>query len=213
MSAARRRCGPARSAARAAAWALACGLVPALLGASSDEAPRPGQYCPLPRAGEKPRCLEPAESEFGEFFAALDEGEVSDRDAERVEAALADDRRDQEDFLALSSLTYGYYRLAQRAAADPQTDPEIAARLERWNRLLSAVYAREEDDDPLRRAVREAAQDLHDRAPAVEAECLNEDGIPVGCTSTEALLAQLDAADRVGVRGALARILGRWFGE
>jgi hypothetical protein len=186
-------------------------LVASPVGAA-DPKPAQGTYCPLPRAGEKPSCLAPAQSAYGEFFAAVEQGQIGDEAAARVEAELTDPTRDQDDFLALSSLAYGYYRLAQQAA-DPSTDPSLAARLERWNRLLSAAYARDAQDEPFRSAVRLAASDLAEKAPEVRTECVGEDGEPVACSATRSLLEQLDAADRVGVRGALARILDRWLGE
>jgi hypothetical protein len=192
---------------------VAClAAAPPAAAADPGEAPHAGQYCPLPQAGEKPRCLAPAETEYREFFAALDQGKVSDQDTARIEATLSDARRDEDDYLALSSLTYGYWRLAREAAARPGADAEIAARLQSWNRLLSAAYAREPADDPFRSAVRRAATDLRENAPDVETECVDDEGRAVTCSATASLVDQLDAADRVGVRGALAHILERWFG-
>ena len=35
-------------------------------------------YCPLPRRGETPRCLQPAQDAYGEFFEALEAHETPD---------------------------------------------------------------------------------------------------------------------------------------
>lgn len=208
-----RRPGAGGAVGIALALLAGAGLVAPEVVRGAGDPGKAGAYCPLPKAGEKPSCLAPAESEYKEFFAALDEGSVDDQDAARVEAVLADSERDDADYLALSSLAYGYYRMAQQAAGNPETDPVIARRLERWNAILSDAYEAHSGDEGFRSAVRLAATDLHENSPGVPGECLDADGRPVACTTTDALLAQLDRADRVGVRGALARILGRWFGE
>ena len=62
--------------------------------------------------------------------------------------------------------------------------------------------------------MREAALDLQHRAPRVELSCLDESGSRVRCDSTEAVLRDIDRLrDQVGVRGALSRLLGRFFGD
>jgi hypothetical protein len=176
---------------------------------------RPGAYCPFPKPGEKPACLLPAKQEYGEFFAALDQkGDVGEAAAARLEADLAAGAVSQNAYLALSSLAYGYYRLSQQAAAAPNEDPELVARLERWNTLLARAYAASPQDARFQDSVREAALDLKRRAPPVDLACLDEAGSRVRCDSTEAVLRDIDRMrDQVGVRGALSRLLGRFFSD
>jgi len=175
----------------------------------------PGAYCPFPKAGEKPKCLEPATQEYGEFFTAIDGGgDRSEAAVARLERDVAEGAASEEPYLAISSLSYGYYRLAQQAAANPDEDPVIVARLERWNTLLSEAYARSADDENYRAAVRDAALDLRERAPAVTLDCVDEHGEVVGCTSTESVIRGFNrAGDQVGIRGALGRLLNRMFGD
>ncbi len=176
---------------------------------------RPGAYCPFPKPGEKPACLLPAKQEYGEFFAALDaKGDVGQTAAARLEADVAAGASSENAYLALSSLAYGYYRLSQQAAAAPNEDPELVARLERWNSLLSSAYASSPQDARFQESVREAALDLQRRAPPVDLSCLDESGSRVRCDSTEAVLRDIDRLrDQVGVRGALSRLLERFFGD
>ena len=176
---------------------------------------RPGAYCPFPKPGEKPACLLPAKQEYGEFFVALDaNGDVGETAAARLEADVAAGAGSGNAYLALSSLAYGYYRLSQQAAATPNDDPELVARLERWNALLSRAYASSAQDADFQDSVREAALDLKRRAPPVALSCLDESGGRVPCDSTEAVLRDIDRLrDQVGVRGALSRLLGRFFGN
>lgn len=176
---------------------------------------RPGAYCPFPKPGEKPACLLPAQQEYGEFFTALDgEGDVGETAAARLEADLAAGASAETAYLALSSLAYGYYRISQQAAAAPGEDPELVARLERWNSLLASAYAASPQDTRFQDSVREAALDLKHRAPPVDLSCLDESGSRVRCDSTEAVLRDIDRLrDQVGVRGALSRLLGRFFGD
>jgi len=175
---------------------------------------RPGAYCPFPKPGETPACMLPAKQTYGEFFAALDEdGAVGDAALARVEADVAAGATSENAYLALSSLAYGYYRLSQQAAATPGLDPEIATRLERWNALLAQAYAASPQDASFQDSVREVALDLQRRSPKVELACLDESGARVTCDSTDAVLRDIDRLrDEVGVRGALARLLGRFFG-
>jgi hypothetical protein len=121
-------------------------------------------------------------------------------------------RADEESaYLALSSLSYGYYRLAQRAAENQDADPEITARLARWNELLARAYRASPDDERYRAAVKQAALDLHERAP-IDLPCAGSQGAR-SCRSTEDVLREIEAAsDRVGIRGALAGLLRRMFG-
>jgi hypothetical protein len=176
---------------------------------------RPGAYCPFPKPGEKPACMLPAKQAYGEFFAALDgNGDVDEAAAARLEADVAAGAGSENAYLALSSLAYGYYRLSQQAAATPNDDPEVVARLERWNALLSSAYASSPQDAKFQASVREAALDLQRRAPPVELSCLDQSGARVRCDSTEAVLRDIDRLrDEVGVRGALSRLLGRFFGD
>ena len=199
-----------RGRTRAGALASALWLAGPLPAHGAGEV-RPGAYCPLPKTGEQPKCLEPARGQYGDFFEALDGGEPSDAAVARVEEDLASGGASERAYLALSSLAYGYYRLAQLAASTPGEDPSIVARLERWNGLLSGAYASSEDAD-YRQAVRNAAEDL-DQQSAVELECVDAAGETVPCRSTEVLLRGLDqAGGEVGVRGAVQRMLRRIFG-
>jgi hypothetical protein len=196
------------------AGGLLAGVWLAAAAQAADEV-RPGAYCPFPKPGEKPACLEPAKDAYGEFFTALDEqGAVDEAAAARMEADLAAGADSQNAYLALSSLAYGYYRLSQQAAATPNEDPQVVARLERWNAVLSRAYAASPQDAKFQDSVREAALDLQRRAPPVALSCLDESGGHVRCDSTQAVLRDIDRLrDQVGVRGALARILGRFFGD
>lgn len=194
---------------RIGALLLAAGVA-AGLAASAAEGVAPGSYCPLPKAGQEPKCLAPARKEYAEFFSAIDEHAVDDARLARVEAELASD---DDNYLALSSLAWGYYRLSLQAAQTPGTDPEIVARLERWNALLGNAYGARPPDDPYRQAVREAALDLQASAPPVALECRDGTGDTVECESTDAVVRGLDAAaSDVGLRGGLERLLHRWFG-
>lgn len=207
------RCAGPRPAHRGAAVVLP--VLALLLGATAVRAVAPGAYCPLPQAGEKPKCLEPAVAAYGEFFEAVEaQGPVSDEPLARVEADVAAGGDESSSYLALSSLAYGYYRLSQRAAEAGGVDADVARRLERWNALLAQAYETHAADDAYRRSLREAAVDLHARAPGVEVACEDAAGQPARCGSTEALLRALHGQrDSVGVRGALGRLLERWFGD
>jgi hypothetical protein len=173
----------------------------------------PGAYCPLPKRGETPTCLEPAQAEFGDFFRTVQEGGSDPAGLARVEETVAAGAVSERAFLALSSLSYGYYRLSQQAARTPGADPEIAARLERWNELLGRAYETSGEHEDYRRAVREAALDLQRNAPPVRLTCRDERGEPVACDSTDAVMRGIDtAADDVGLRGGLERLLERILG-
>jgi hypothetical protein len=172
---------------------------------------QPGAYCPLPKPGEERACLEPARGRYGAFFDSLEEGAPRNDETARLEGEVESGGAEAP-YLALSTLAYGYYRLAERAAARPDSDPEIAARLERWNALLARAYAGAENPD-YKAAVRLAALDLSRNTPAIELQCQDAQGQQVACQSTEAVLRGIDAQGRrVGVRGALERILRRIAG-
>ena len=157
--------------------------------------------------------MEPAQHEYAEFFTALDEGEISDADAERLESEVASGATGTAPYLAISSISYGYYRLAQRAAESPGEDPEVVARLQRWNELLSAAYDTSAGDPNYRKAVRDAAHDLQQRAPAVVLACADERGHATECNSTEAVIRGINRTqETVGIRGALERLLDRLVG-
>lgn len=171
----------------------------------------PGAYCPLPEPGKTRECLEPARGRYGGFFEGLESGEPSDEAVAQVEADLAQGGGERA-YLALSTLAYGYYRLADLAAATPGEDPAIVARLKGWNALLARAYAGAEDPD-YRRAVRSAAVDLSEHSRAVQVDCIDARGEPIECTSTEAVLRGLDqTSGEVGIRGSLQRILERLTG-
>ena len=196
------------------AFALALGLAASagLAGAAGEIAP--GAYCPLPEPGEKAECLTPAKNTYGGFFDAVAAGRVEDDEMAQVETDLAAGASAENAYLALSSLAYGYYRMAQRAAADPEQDPIVIARLERWNQLLASAYEASPDDGRYRAAVQQAALDVHRRSPPVGLACLDENGDPARCDSTEAVLRTLGRRrDETGIRGALGRLIGRVFGE
>jgi len=179
-------------------------------GAGADQ---PGAYCPLPRKGETPRCLEPAMAEYREFFSAIERADVSETGLARLERDVAEGAEAKNAYLALSSLAYGYYRLSQRVAAAGDTDPRLLARLERWNALLAVAYETSGENTEFRRAVREAALDLQRNAPPVRLRCVDERGETVECDSTDAVMRGIDAAaNEVGIRGALERLIKRILG-
>jgi hypothetical protein len=178
----------------------------------SDEI-QPGAYCPFPQEGETRECLDPAEDAYAEFFSALAAGDLSDEDAARLERDVASGPSSEAPYLAISSLSYGYYRLAQRAATNPDEDPAVVARLQRWNELLAQAYDVSADDPSYRAAVREAALDLERRGPQVKLHCVDERGRRTECNSTEAVLRGFNRAEeKIGIRGALGRLLRRMMG-
>lgn len=174
----------------------------------------PGAYCAIPEPGETPDCLDPAKSQFGDFFRAIDAGETDDAPLADVERAVAEGAGDAEGYLALSSLAYGYYQLSQRAARSETVDPAIASRLERWNDLFARVYGADPGATAWRDAVRAAALDLEAHAAPVALACRGSDGTSTPCTATEAVMLSIDraASDR-GYRGGLEKLLERWFGD
>ncbi|MCH7709869.1 MAG: hypothetical protein IH884_15380 [Myxococcales bacterium] len=173
-----------------------------------------GAYCPLPAQGERPACLEPARAEYGEFFNAVERGALSDAAAAQVEATVAAGADSDQAYLALSSLAYGYWQLSKSAVAAQQRNPELVERLERWNALLGMAYDDATDDEAWRRALRSAAKDLQRRAPPIELRCIDDRGETHPCDSTDAVMRGIDAAaGRVGLRGALERLLQRILGS
>jgi hypothetical protein len=191
-------------------------LLPLALGtplAFGSEAIKHGAYCPFPEKGETPKCLEPAKDRYAEFFKALAAGRLSDADAAKLERDVASGASSKTPYLAISSLSYGYYQLAQRAAANPDEDPAVVARLERWNELLVRAYDMGAGDPSYRAAVREAALDLEQRGPRVMLGCVDELGRKSECNSTEAVLRGINQAEeKVGIRGALGRLFRRVLG-
>jgi len=203
---------------KAARPALAlAGLLALPLGTSEVRAAgadQPGAYCPLPKAGETPRCLQPAMAEYGEFFSAIEQADVSEAHLARLEGDVAAGAEAENAYLALSSLAYGYYRLSQQVAASDDADPLFLARLERWNALLAMAYETSADDAEFRQAVREAALDLKRHAPPVRLRCVGARGETIECDSTDAVMRGIDAAaNEIGFRGALERLLRRIWGH
>jgi hypothetical protein len=175
--------------------------------------PEVGAYCPLPKKGEAPVCLSPAKAEYGEFFAALESGNLSDANTAPIETDLragdATDRR----VLALSSVSYGYYTLARQISEQDEADPRLLARLRHWNQLLLDTYGQSGVDPQLQAAVREAAVDLHAHAPAVGEMCpAGEPGTQ--CDGADGLVRALAMIDsNAGVRTPLSRLVNRLLGE
>lgn len=203
----------ALTALRAVIATGALALAPGLLAHAADGDPsKAGAYCKLPAPGEKPVCLAPAQAEYEEFFSDLDAGTPSAASAARIESDLNGD--DDSAYLALSSLSYGYWQLAQRAAQNEHVDPALAEQLADWNELLSQAYADQENDDSFRAAVREAALDLDARTPVDGFECLDDEGAVTSCRPAAALVARMEGLDeQLGVRGAIRRVLERLFPE
>lgn len=195
------------------AVAIALGASPPAIGANPG-AIGPGSYCRLPEPGEKPACLEPAKQTYGaDVFAALDAGNVTDAQLEQLEDDVAAGSNSDNAYLALSSLTYAYWRMAQQAATAPGEDPAIVARLDRWNRLLGGAFETSSDPE-FRDAMVVAAEDLRDRAPAVSLRCVDSKGATSQCDSTDALLRGYEAASaEIGIRGALRRLFERITGR
>ena len=210
--------GPARRRAGAALLVTlwAAHLWVGLASAAAGGAVKPGAYCPFPKKGEKPACFTEVEQEYKDFFDAVDSGADIDDHEARLERELQEGGVDAS--LAVSSLAYGYFRLAQKAAAEAQPDPDLVARLQRWNQLLASVYQDAEAGSQFRDTVRDAAEDLVENAPAVSSECV--DGLDANgaeCNTAGTLLSALtaldDPANDTGVRGALSRMLGRFTSD
>jgi hypothetical protein len=193
---------------------MAAGASPA--SADHGPEPQPGSYCPFPAKGEAAACMIPVQRRYGAFFEAVDRGDVTEMDADRLERDLAGGGVDEGSYLALSSLAYAYYRVAERAAASPTPATALVARLESWNGLLFSAYANSNPESHFREALRLAMADLYHRAPAVPSACEEPGADPASCKTTSRLLETLqqldDPADEHGVRGALSRLFGRIFG-
>lgn len=191
----RRRAGPGLATLALAATAGA----PPAAGVGGDPA-QPGSYCLLPdRPGGERRCLAPARQRYGELFESLEEGGAPPPEAsQEVEREL--ETGGPGAVLALSSLSYAYWRIALRAAETEEMDPALADRLEEWNRVLATAYERHRHEPELRHEIHTAAADLEARAPeSVE--------------PARGLLGRLDDVDgRLGLRGAIRRVLERVFG-
>jgi hypothetical protein len=182
------------------------------LGAAGGEV-KPGAYCPLPKPGEKPSCLVPAQSEYGEFFQGVESGAPSEAQLQRVEREVSGGSDSENPFLALNALSYGYYTMAQAVARDPESDPALIAHLERWNDLLATAYEVSGENLEFRAAVRSAALDLQNRAPALGLRCTDTRGEAARCDSTEAVLRGLsDKRETAGIRGTLNRLIDRISG-
>ena len=196
----RRRVSRGRAAALAAS---------ALLLLAAGDPSKPGAYCPLPKAGEVPACLAGAQETYQGFFLGVEEGKLDEAEAERVEAAVRGGEVE-----ALSSLSYGYFVLANALSREEAPNPALRARLERWNALLSETWAESEEDPRYRAAVREAAEDIGRNVPALGLRCTDAEGRVTECASTEAVIRAMDARrQETGLRGALARLLTTLFGE
>ena len=126
--------------ARLLAVAASLGMLSAGPVFAIEPSAAPGAYCPFPEPGQKPACLAPVQERYPAFLEGADRGRIDEAVTAGVEADLtaASDTRDA--YLALSSLAYAYYRLAQREAANPGADPALVRRLEHWNGLLSGLY-------------------------------------------------------------------------
>jgi len=195
---------PVRSRLALLATAALC------LGATKD-ASAPGAYCPLPKAGEVPSCLAGAQETYQGFFLGLEAGNLDEAEAARIEQDLKGARPEKR-FEALSSLSYGYFRLAGNVAGSERPNPALISRLERWNQLLGEAYAESEADPSYRAAVREAAVDLRRNVPALGLRCADEQGRTTRCESTEAVIRAMDARrQETGLRGALSRLIQAVF--
>lgn len=191
-------------------WALCLLVAPSVAAAAGNA---PGSYCPFPEEGKKPECLTGAQARYSGFYRGIESGRIDADDAARVEEDLVAGGEAARTYQALSSIAYAYYVLARRAAESPRADPELVARLERWNALLALAYHDTPSDASLRAAVREAAEDLRRRAAPVELACKDADGDPARCTSTDAVLRSIDdARDQTGVRGQLGRLMEHLLG-
>jgi len=186
---------------------------PVLAAKDAAKAPsEPGAYCPFPKQGEKPACFAPVEKEYSAFFASVDAGDIDEEQLAQIERELESAGNDEGAYMAVSSLAYGYYLLAERAAKSDEPDPALVERLNGLNDLLAAVYDAPNARPEFRVAVRAAAEDLRERSPAVPTPCEPGSG-GERCETTGTLLRALKAIDDPstdsGVRGALGRLLER----
>jgi hypothetical protein len=171
-----------------------------------------GSFCRLPEPGEKPVCLQPARDTYGEFFAAVEEGHVSDDLLDGPESALVAEPGSYEAYVALTSIAFGYLSLARHASDTADMNPELAGRLERWNELLSETYARRSVPAHFKDALRQAADDLHFRVSNMRTSCVMASGRSGGCSS--GLVGALREADEAGVvRSPMRRLIERIRGN
>lgn len=180
------------------AFALSLGApLAAAAGAGGSGRPLPGAYCPIPEPGQPAACIDVARETYPGFIEGVEQGEL---DPEATRALEADLDSVDRVYLALSSLAYGYYRLAEHS--DGEADPSPAAEiLERWNHLLSQLYEASHDRPELQHAVRTAAEDLDRKAQSDSSDVLLR------------TLRQADAeAEQHGIRAALSRIVQRMRG-
>lgn len=195
---------------------LRAGLPLALLASltcSDRGKPAAGAYCKIPEEGQASACLQPAQHNYTEFFSGLAQNKLSDEDAQRVERDVAQGAQSERSYEALSTLAYGYYRLARATSSRGGSDPEITARLEHWNELLSKAYATSEKDPGYREAVRQAALDVRRRTPPMGLRCTDAGGNPARCDSTEAVVRAMgEVRDTTGVRGKIGLLFDRIFG-
>jgi hypothetical protein len=183
----------------------------AVQAASGSEAGKAGAYCPLPAPGQKPSCLAPAQQEYGAFFAAVQEGRVEPTASDLVEADLAGASGTERAYLALSSVSYGYFRLAEQIGVRPDADPILLARLARWNDLLLGLYGQSNLDPGFRAAIRDMANDLHRHTVGLQPSCAATEF--EHCGQTAELVRAMASMDRsTGVRSPLAQILQRMLG-
>jgi len=178
---------------------------------ASGPASSVGAYCPIPEPGETPVCQEPARERYGEFFEAVEAGRIDPAQTAQIEAALTHSGDEGAAYLALSSLAYGYYRLAHQTGGQPGSDPRLQARLVQWNELLAGVYGDESTSPALKQAVRAAAEDLERRVPTVGVTCTA--GHVEECESLTGLVGALTAIDEnTSVRSPLSRLVERLLG-
>jgi hypothetical protein len=206
-------------ASRAGRSSLVVSLVlliggPAFSG-SAQQAAQPGAYCPLPEPGQTPACLASAQHEYQAFFAGVDAGRMPSEVSARVEADLTGAAGIERAYLALSSVSYGYFRLAEQIGVQPDADPVLLARLARWNDLLVGLYGRSQLDPEFRLAIHDMAADLHRhlarQAVAMPASCVGEHLESCG-QSADLLRAMAVVDQHTGVRSPLAQLLQRLVG-
>jgi hypothetical protein len=172
--------------------------------------PAPGAYCPLPEAGQKPVCLSPAEAEYQAFFAAVDRGSIAEADTAALEADLSAGGESAQAYLALSSISYGYWRLATELASAPDADPALRERLRHWNELLLTAYGQSESDPHFRDAVRMAALDLQRHTPGHGTRCRPGET----CEHADSLVSALAAFDsNAGLRTPLEQLMQRLWND
>ena len=177
---------------------------------------RPGAYCPFPKPGETPACMLPAKQAYGEFFAALDAERRRRRRRARARRSGRRGGRQLRERLprALVARLWLLPALAagRRDAEQRSGDRGAPRALECAAR--AAPTPTSPQDASFQDSVREAALDLQRRSPKVALSCLDESGAACPATRPTPCVRDIDRLrDEVGVRGALARLLGRFFGD